>query len=622
MVDVSVVVPFFNPGANIVDCLDSLLAQTLAPDRFEVVLVDDGSTDGSDKRVARYAERRPELIRVVRIDATGWPGRPRNVGVDTARGTYVQFVDSDDTMHPRALERLLELAISSDADVVVGKLTSDFRGLHHPVFRRTVTGRTIHDYPLVETLTPHKMVRRRLLVDHGIRFAEGPRHVEDEHFSMQVYAHAKSVAVVGDVACYFYRRRRVSGRNLGDVEMIPSEYYRDLAHVLDVIDANIDDVDARIPIQRRFYRNEMLGRLRGPAMRSYEDRYRREVLEQVRSLATSRFDARVREGLPVFIRTQSRLMLDGAVTLLTGYAAWLESIRLRVTCYSASWRDGRLRVELDAVFHAGDEPLRLERDGDGWLVPAEAAPSVGAADRRVTPEDLAAADLDLAVVSRLDAQLWSTVDGLTLAITPTGTIEVSGEVSIDPGTVQGGAPLDAGLWDLRLRVMVGGLTRGAALRPAGDGEPEGTDAYVIGTAAGPQLVQPYWTYPSPMLALDIAEWSHPFVDVLDGAGSPELRRRRLTLDIPRLRAAPATLDAALILEPADAQSPGVRVGAAIEVHPEGSRFVAKLPRRLAGGSHWRLWLRFAPPGGTPARTIGWELVRDGRAVRLVPPAGR
>jgi glycosyltransferase involved in cell wall biosynthesis len=614
-------VPFFNPGANIDDCLRSLVAQTLPHTRFEVVLVDDGSTDGSDERVARYARRWPDLIRVITIEATGWPGKPRNVGVAAARGAYVQFVDSDDTLHPRALERLLEVAASSDADVVVGKLSSDFRGLHHPVFRKTVTGATIHDYPLVETLTPHKLVRRQLLIDHDIRFAEGPRHVEDEHFSMQAYTHARSVAVVGDLACYFYRRRRVSGRNLGDVEMLPGEYFRDLAHVLDVIDETVDDVGARIPLQRRFYRNEMLGRLRGRAMRSYDERYRREVLDNVRHLATTRFDPRVREGLPFFIRTQSRLMLDSAVTLLRSYSAWLESIRLQATCYAATWRDGKLHLELDAVLYAGDIPLHLEGHEGSWYVPLSVAPSVDAVDRLVTTDDLDAVDLDCATVSRTDAQQWSSTDGLSLTIAPTGAVQVSGEVVIDLATVQGGTPLEAGLWDLRLRMMFGGLTRAAALRPPGDAEPEPVDAWVIEAPADLRVVQPYWTYPSPVLALDVAEWSHPLVDLLDASPPPELRRRRLRLTIPGLRGRTGRLEATLILEPSDAESPSLRIGGSIDVGRDGSRFTAKLPRRLPGGSHWRIWLRIGPTGGTPARTIGWELVREGRHVRLATTNG-
>jgi hypothetical protein len=309
-------------------------------------------------------------------------------------------------------------------------------------------------------------------------------------------------------------------------------------------------------------------------------------------------------------------MLDGAITLLTTYAGWLESIRLQPTCYAASWRDGKLHIELDAVLYTGDSPLQLEADGEDWLVPISAAPSVDAADRRVTPEDLAAVDLDCATVFRIDSQLWSTTEGLSLSITPSGEIEVVGEVAIDPATLQGGEPLAPGLWDLRLRTMVGGLTRGAALRPPAGTEPASIDAWVITTDSGPRVIQPYWTFPAPTLALDVAEWSHPLVDLLDAAAAPQLRRRRLTIAIPGLRGASTQLEATLILEPSDAESPSVRVPAEVEVEAEGSTFTAKLPRRLPAGSHWRLWVRFGPPGGTPARTIGWELVRQGRAMRL------
>jgi hypothetical protein len=119
-----------------------------------------------------------------------------------------------------------------------------------------------------------------------------------------------------------------------------------------------------------------------------------------------------------------------------------------------------------------------------------------------------------------------------------------------------------------------------------------------------------------MLALDVAEWSHPLVDLLDTAPPPQLRGRRLTLAVPALRGAASRLDATLILEPSLAESPTVRIDATVEVEPGGSTVIAKLPRHLPAGSHWRLWLRFGPPGGTPARTIGWELVRDGRNLRL------
>src|SRR5581483_8710392 len=156
---------------------------------FEAILVDDGSTDGSDRRVQRWIDADPNLATLIRIPRSGGPARPRNLGIDRARGRYVQFLDSDDALAPNALRRQLDLADSSDADVVVGKIASDFRGIWQPLFRRTVSGRTLADYPLIQNVTVCKMLRREFLNQHGIRFPEGPRYIEDQQISVQAYAH-------------------------------------------------------------------------------------------------------------------------------------------------------------------------------------------------------------------------------------------------------------------------------------------------------------------------------------------------------------------------------------------------------------------------------------------------
>ncbi|HWA67017.1 MAG TPA: glycosyltransferase family A protein [Mycobacteriales bacterium] len=618
MLDVSVVVPFFNPGANIEDCLDSLRDQTLPRDRYEVVLVDDGSTDGSDRRAKRYADADPDLFRLVQIPASGWPGRPRNVGVEQAKGRYVQFVDSDDRLDPAALQRMLDVAASSDADIVVGKLSSDFRGLNHHVFRHTVTGRTLFDYPLVDTLTPHKMVRKELLTRHGIRFAEGPRHVEDEHFSMLIYTRARSVAVVGDLACYFYRRRRVAGRNLGDTEVTAADYFRDLAAVLDVIDDHVADPQTRIPLQRRFYRTEMLGRLRGTAMSRYDDAYRREVLDQVRALAAERFAPQVHDGLPFFLRTQSRLALDGDVAGLTSYAAWLDELRLTATVSALTWRDGRLHLAVTAGLLRGDDPLRLERDGDDWLVPAPAAPGAGRAERLVSAQDLAEADLDCATVSRADSQLWSTTEGLSLSITADGEPAITGEVVLDPARLQGGDPLTAGLWDLRLRVGLGGITFACPLRPAE--EPGRLAARLTAESADVSLVQPFWTTPASTLSLDVGEWSHPLNDLVDDEIAPTLRRRDLQLALPAVSGPDGAQPARLLLVGDETGSAVVSVPASLAITPAGSALTARLPRRLPG-REVQLWVQFARLGGSPPRRLGWTLARVGRRLRVIRSSG-
>lgn len=120
-VKVSVIVPVYNPGAYIEDCIASLLRQSLPPDEYEVLFVDDGSTDGTPARLDAVAAEHPRVT-VVHQENSGWSGKPRNVGIAAAEGEYVMFVDNDDYLGDEALERMYDYGVANDADVVVGKM--------------------------------------------------------------------------------------------------------------------------------------------------------------------------------------------------------------------------------------------------------------------------------------------------------------------------------------------------------------------------------------------------------------------------------------------------------------------------------------------------------------------
>ncbi|MBA3528324.1 MAG: glycosyltransferase family 2 protein, partial [Propionibacteriaceae bacterium] len=121
LVKVSVIVPVFNPGVYLDPCVRSLLAQSLPPEELELIFVDDGSTDDSPQRLRELAASHSH-VRVVTIPNSGWPGKPRNVGTDAARGEYVMFVDQDDALEPESLERMYTLGAANEADAVLGKV--------------------------------------------------------------------------------------------------------------------------------------------------------------------------------------------------------------------------------------------------------------------------------------------------------------------------------------------------------------------------------------------------------------------------------------------------------------------------------------------------------------------
>lgn len=202
---VSVVLPVYNAAHTLGRCLASLDAQDLPPEELGVIAVDDGSTDASGELLDRYALSRPNT-RVIHQDASGGPGRPRNVGTDAAAGEFVFYVDADDELIPEALGRILAFAREHGSDlVVVGRMTLERDG----VFRLLENPRVIADAPLrmaFTSLTPHKLVRRELLVRHGIRFPEGRLAWEDGIFLSRVAPHARRISVLEDREYYVKHR--------------------------------------------------------------------------------------------------------------------------------------------------------------------------------------------------------------------------------------------------------------------------------------------------------------------------------------------------------------------------------------------------------------------------------
>ena len=114
---VSVVIPMFNSAKFIPQTLESLLYQTMTD--FEVIVIDDCSTDNSVAVVEKFSAQFGGRLHVIKLPKnTGMPGLPRNVGIQFARGKYIAFLDSDDLYTKTALEELSTLAEAYKADVV------------------------------------------------------------------------------------------------------------------------------------------------------------------------------------------------------------------------------------------------------------------------------------------------------------------------------------------------------------------------------------------------------------------------------------------------------------------------------------------------------------------------
>lgn len=116
MLRLSIIVPVYNVSKYLAKCLDSLLFQDLESDEYEIIVVNDGSTDNSGDIAKQYADKYSNII-LIEQENQGLSGA-RNTGIKLAKGEYIQFVDSDDYLEPNVLKTLADKMESDNLDIL------------------------------------------------------------------------------------------------------------------------------------------------------------------------------------------------------------------------------------------------------------------------------------------------------------------------------------------------------------------------------------------------------------------------------------------------------------------------------------------------------------------------
>lgn len=204
---ISIIVPVYNVERYIPMCLESIIQQHLLD--YEVIMVDDGSTDGSGAICDEFAERYPQF-RVIHKE-NGGVSAARNRGIEEANGEYILFLDSDDFLVPDAIKPLLELARDNELDVLGYNYTNVPEGATEapPISNKLEPLEIMNGVKYVEkynfvTGCVVYIVRREHLVKNNIKFTVG-HMLEDAGFSMRVYLLAERLAQANCVAyCYRY----------------------------------------------------------------------------------------------------------------------------------------------------------------------------------------------------------------------------------------------------------------------------------------------------------------------------------------------------------------------------------------------------------------------------------
>ncbi|MFF2331217.1 MULTISPECIES: glycosyltransferase family 2 protein [unclassified Streptomyces] len=609
---VSVIVPVYNTGKYVDECAPSLLGQSLPADAYEVIYVDDGSTDDTLSRLEKIAAAHPN-VQVHTQPNSGWPGAPRNLGMKHAKGEYVQFVDHDDTLGPEALQRLYEHAKRNDADVVLGKMSSTMVRPRR-LFRHTVDACTIENDELMQSMSPHKMFRRAFVEEHGLRFPEGPWILEDLSFVSAAYLKAERISILADYPCYYWMKRDDGGNNTQHRFSPRHGFWPNCRSIIRQIKdgtAPSDDVDAlQNRLLHRLYHVEVLSRTREPEILREDPAEQRQRFATAREVALEEFPAAVREGLPAVSRLRAELLergdFDGAVAL----AERVREVKARSEVGGLRWEDGCLVADVTLDLLRGDgEPLDLvERDGKWWLDPAllDGVPGAGSGWEVRDPFRLAYAEL---VVKDRDREDWWYPDSeLEVRLRPAGEgrarLVASGRLRIDPERLAGGRPLERGVHDVWAYVQLLGVDR--MVRLTGDGT-AGSPA--AGPAlTGGRLALPYWTG-SGQLALDMDQRQRRLGPDTAGAAAANTARGGRSLPLPYVA---AQSDGPVAVKVTVSALP---VTAELVPAADGSTARLRLPARLklpAGRHPVTL-----PKADAP---VAYAVVRDGALLRLEGPA--
>lgn len=208
----SVIIPVYNAESYLDACLASLLEQDIPREDYEILCVNDGSTDGSLSILARAASENPN-VRILSQENQG-VAQARNAGLEEASGEYIWFVDGDDLVRENCLARLKRAAEETGCDRLnlgayqfTGTLSREERQSPLP-----------DNAPWYDSVVWRALLRRGFLQENGISFRYPElTHGEDGLFMYELSLHAPKTAQAEET-CYFYRVHAQSAENARTIE--------------------------------------------------------------------------------------------------------------------------------------------------------------------------------------------------------------------------------------------------------------------------------------------------------------------------------------------------------------------------------------------------------------------
>ncbi|MFI5689049.1 glycosyltransferase family 2 protein [Streptomyces sp. NPDC051636] len=607
---VSVIIAAYNAMPYLTRCITSVAEQTIGLDNLEVIVVNDGSTDGTAAELDRLSSLYPKLLRVVHQTNSGGPSAPRNAGLELAGGTFVFFLDADDHLGPEALERMVRMAEDNGTDIVLGKMVGvGGRGAPTSMFKRNQPRTDVFSSRVYWTLNPMKLFRRELLERHRLRFPTDLAIGEDQLFVGAAYLHASGISVVADYDCLFWVLREDEG-NITHRLKGSERRLRFLPRMVDLILENVPPGPDRDHLAHRHLTVEVQQLLAGHLV--FEPRETQEkMLGQLAQAIGPLWHDGMNDRLSAMARLRLHLvrnrMLDQLLevvgfekqiagsnvatpVLVDGGRALARYPFLRDpahpipdSCYDVTSQLGTRHHITRAELHG----TTLHLAGHGYVHRVET--------RKVTTE-LILRERDSKAEYRLPVTHTATPGLGAEEDDGRFTYDLAGfEATVDITTAADGEPLPEGLWDISLAIGAQGLSKEVRIGSKRAEDVSGkANTQVVGADEELRAVTLYTTKPHGNFTLDLGELKHEVLrhlslgDIRWAADAPT------ELEITGRCTLAAYPDGALVVELAEGEGGSSAFPARRVSGSSDGDFVVRVPVTELPAGIWNGELRLGP----------------------------
>ena len=237
----SIIIPVYNVANYLDKAIESVLSQNISADMYEIILVDDGSTDASGDKCDQWENRFPTLIKVIHKKNAGL-GFARNSGLEVASGEYIIFLDSDDYWIDDDALRKFEIKIKEEnPDVVVFKncIYDELTGTFKEPKKDRESEIALEDAIKLEYFdfsAWNKAVKRSLLVDNNIAFKKGIS--EDMLWSYKILLYSEKISFCLEKSVYVYRKGRTGSLTAQKCVTYREEYFKILDDIGNLMRSN------------------------------------------------------------------------------------------------------------------------------------------------------------------------------------------------------------------------------------------------------------------------------------------------------------------------------------------------------------------------------------------------